>query len=110
MRGHLFGAQPAQGAQSQGYPGLRREAGVAAGEDEPQQVVLDDLGPGVLLGEHDLDVRPGRQRLLGGPSRLAPDQVDGAAPCGGTQPGDRVVRDAVARPRLQRACSAPSPP
>ena len=101
--GDLLRAEAAEGAQGQGDPGLRGEAGVAAGEHEPQQVVLDDLGPGVLLGQHGAGERPEREGLLGPAGRLAADQVDGAAAGRGAQPGNRAVGDAVARPGLQRA-------
>ena len=60
-------------------------------------------GPGSSSGSTVSASDPNASGLLGPAGRLAADQVDRAAAGRGAQPRDRVVRDAVARPGLQRA-------
>jgi hypothetical protein len=75
---------------------------MAAGEDQPQPVVLQEL---VVLvgGVGGLVVEPGRQLAKGGVEPGPPPQpVDGLEAAGRDQPGARVGRQAVARPLRQR--------
>ena len=80
-----------------------RQAGVAAGEDQPQQVVLDDLGPGVLLGQPGVGERPSARASFG--PRAASRRIRSTARRRAVvrSQATRVVRDAVARPGLQGA-------
>ncbi len=98
--GDGLGRQAADLAQGQRDAGLFRQAGMAAGEDQPQPVVLDRLalvraGAGVrhradLFG----DLAPGCHAAL--PAQL----IDRLEPPGRDKPGDRVARDAGPRPLL----------
>ena len=101
----LGGGEPADQAQRERGPGLRREGGVAGQEDEPQHVVLDVV---------DLAVEVGHLRLLSSTRVLdlrdlapegvgAPEVVDAAPLRGGHQPCGRVVRYAGGGPLLQRS-------
>ncbi len=71
---------------------------MAAGEDQPQPVVLDAFLPGPGLGGKRIE------RLLVdvGEALLPPDRVDRLEAPGGHEPGAGVLRDAVPRPLLER--------
>jgi hypothetical protein len=77
---------------------------VTAGEDEAQAVVAEGrlvLGPRVLLVAVELHERvQGRQAVVEG--ALVAQAIDRLAPRRGGDPGARVGRLAVARPRGQR--------
>jgi hypothetical protein len=117
--------EPAQGAQSQGDAGLGSQAGVAAGEDQPQQVVADRRlrvvrlsgrrpacvrarevgrrrGP-AIEGRH-LEAAPDiaqREALLGCPLGFAAQSVDGRPLGRGGQPGPGVGGHTGAGPGLE---------
>ncbi len=95
--GDLEDGQPAEETQGQRHPGLGCERGVAAGEDQPQPVVLDDAGRlvGCVVVQHQCRL------VLGVAARLAPDPVDGPVAGRRGQPAARVGRYAVDRPPLQ---------
>ena len=98
----FFRRQAAHLAQGQGDAGFFRQAGVAAGEDEPQAIVFDLLAlvPVRRRVGHRLDglgmILPADQ------ARIAAQAVDRLEPADGDQPGDRVRRHAVAGPLLGR--------
>ncbi len=86
-RGRSRGGEAAEETQGEGGAGLGGEDRVAGGEDEAQEVVVDVVGGGGFLG---------RGRRLQGAADLlelagvvlpAPDQVDGAVPRSGHEPG-----------------------
>ena len=78
------------------------DRGVAAGEDEAQPIVLDGLvRPGVIRCG-DLGQPVGYRRLKRLESPAATERIDRLEPAGGDEPGARVVRDSVARPRFDR--------
>ncbi len=97
-RGDLGDGQSAEQAQGERDPGLHRKRGVAAGEHQPEPVVVDRTrGRGVVvLGEHVCRL------VLGVAMRLAAQSVDGLARGGGGQPAAGVGRYAVDRPPLDR--------
>ena len=71
---------------------------MAAHEDQPQPVVLDEVtgvGHRPSSGSGGVDDEQG---LLAGRHRLGPQPVDDAAPRRGEQPGGRALGDAVRRP------------
>lgn len=103
--GDLRRRQAAEQPQGEGDAGLRRQHRMARGEDQPQQVVVDVLG--VMEGGRLLRRRRRLQVAadlceLAGVVLAAADQVHGAVPGGGHEPGAGVVGDAVAGPLLQR--------
>jgi hypothetical protein len=79
---------------------LDADGWVAAGEDEAQLVVVHELW--ILPTRDGFGAHPVGRDLLGelASSPAPADEVDGAVPCGGDDPPDRVVRDAVARPPI----------
>ena len=94
--GDLGHGQAADHAQRQRHAGLHRERRVAAGEDQPEPVVVDGaerLGRVVVVQHLSLLV-------LVVALVLAPDPVDGLAVGGGGQPRAGVGRHAVGRPPL----------
>ena len=85
-------------AQREGARDLRGEGGVAAHEDEPQPLVLDEVagvGHGGRRPPPRLDDEEGRPAQR---HRLRPQPVDDPAAGGRHQPGARAVGGAVARP------------
>lgn len=80
---------------------------MAAGEDQPQQVVAD-IVVREALGVVALHVGSVQRQfdaefiLLARVQLALADVVDAAVPSRGHQPGGRVVRHALARPALQR--------
>ncbi len=94
--GDLGHGQAAHHAQRQRHPRLHRQRRMAAGEDQPEPVVVDGAQRfrrgGVV---HEL-----RCFVLVVAFVLAPDPVDGLAVGGGGQPGARVGRQAVGPPPL----------
>ena len=71
--------------QRQRHAGLHRERRVAAGEDQPEPLILDGAGrPGRVVVVQQLSFL-----VLAGPPGLAPDPVDGRA--GGRHRGERLV-------------------
>ena len=105
-RGDLGDGQPAEQAQGERHPGLRRERRVAAGEDQPEPVVLDRAGR--LVGGVVVD-HQGRL-VLGVALGLAADPVDGPVAGGGGQPAARVGRHAVDAASARRRPGAPRRP
>ena len=106
--GDLTRRQPSRRAQGERHLRVRRERGMAAGEDQAELVVRDgvhverfhDLGRvGGGLGRHDLATGGGL--LLRAPPGLPPSAVECSAAGDGEEPGDRVVRLAIARPSLE---------
>jgi hypothetical protein len=100
--GDLGGGQAAEARIALTLRLLGGQHRVAGGEDQAQQVVVDVLRVGGLLGRR----RGGGQvaadlRELAGVVLAAPDQVDGAAPGGGHEPGARIVGHAVPGPLFQ---------
>ena len=98
----FLGREAAHFAQRERHLRLRRERGMAAGEDEAQPIVFDDLGV------------PRRGRVVGDGldlvgdivDRIEPgvpaDAVDGLEASGGHEPRARIRRHAIARPLLER--------
>ena len=88
--------EAAEQAQGQRHPRLGCERGVAAGEDQPQPVVLDHAGRlvGCVVGHHECRL------VLGVAVGLAADPVDRAVARGRGQPAAGVGRYAVAGPAL----------
>ncbi len=95
--GHLGRGQTAHQPQRQGDLGVPGQGGVAAGEDEPQTVVVarPSSGPGTDSSGDEQRQRPAQHRL-------AAQHVAGPVARGGRQPGAGPVRDARPRPGLQR--------
>ena len=93
----LLGLQAAHLAQRQRDLRVGREGGVAAGEDEPQAVVLDFLLDGLLGGE-----RFGVLLLERVEARAAANRVDRLEAPGGYQPRARVLRKSFPWPLLER--------
>ena len=100
----LLDREAANHAQRQRDLLRRRQVGMAADEQEPQDVVavmglvdaLDQRGLGVVHVRDDLLVR---ERDL---SRLAPQGVDGEVAPDQDEPGGGIARRAVGRPGLER--------
>ena len=108
----LLGRETADLPQRQRDARFRRQGGVAAGEDQPQPVVLDALVvPFFLVLGVVVDLL-GERRQRGVEPGAPPDAVDGLEPAGRDQPGARDWRHAIARPLSQRgakaSCSASS--
>jgi hypothetical protein len=97
--GDLGHAQPGQRAQRQRHLRLETQCRVAAGEDQPQPVVLDAGGLGRLGRLVD-----GHRHLpeLGRADDLAPDPVGGPVPGDGGQPRAGPARHALHRPLPDR--------
>ena len=77
---------------------------MAGQEDEPQDVVLDVVDLAVEVG-HLLLLSPAGMfelRELAAKAVRAPEVVDAAPLRDGHQPRDRVLRDALCRPLLER--------
>ena len=66
--GDLRRGETAEGAQGKGDPGRRGERGVAAGEDQPQQVVVNDVVRRKVAWSSSIIRSPSRS-LPGGPAR-----------------------------------------
>ena len=96
--GDLGDGEAAEQPQGERHPRLRGEGRVAAGEDQPQPVVLEQAGRLVrcVVGDHQ-----GRL-VLGVAVGLAADLVDGAVAGRRGQPAAGVGRDAVDGPLLDR--------
>jgi hypothetical protein len=96
--GDLGRLETADETQRQRDLGLRRERGVAAGEDQLEPLVGDGglLVVGELLGACE-QLRLARERLL------APDPVDRRVAGRRDDPGARIARRSLARPALGRA-------
>ena len=101
----LFGREAADLAQRQRHLRIRRQRRMAAGENQPQPVVLDVLavelcgiiGEGVdLLGDIVERVEPGAPA----------DAVDGLEAAGRNQPRPRIGGHAIARPLLERGAES----
>src|SRR5581483_1353674 len=97
--GGLLGTEPAECAQRQRDPGLGGERRMAAGEDEPQLVVLDHVL--TWLGHARLQ-QLDRLPLLPAAQTLAAQGVQRLAPRGHREPGARALGHAGARPVAQR--------
>jgi hypothetical protein len=100
--GDLVGAQPAQQAQGERGPRLRRQHRVTCGEDQPEQVVADvvvEVGGDVRVDARRHGAADLRQLLPVG--ALPAQQVDGAMLGRGDQPGRGMLRDPLGRPLLQ---------
>jgi len=99
---HLVGGEPADLAQGQGHAGVGGQGGVAAGEDQPELVVLHvplvPLG-GVLRGGVDLLRVVLRQPLEPGAATQGVDRLEAA---GRDQPRPGGGRNPLLRPLLQR--------
>ena len=94
--GDLGYGQPADHAQRQRDPGLHRQGRVAAGEDQPEPVVVDRaerLRRGVVVQHLSL-------LLLVVTTGLAAQPVDGAPVSGSCDPGAGIWGYAVAGPAL----------
>ncbi|OKK17389.1 hypothetical protein AMK16_21330 [Streptomyces sp. CB00455] len=100
--GDLGGGQPAHQAQGEGDPGLGGEDGVAGGEDQAQQVVVDVLGVRRFGGRRRVLEAAADLREFARVGLPAAHEVDGAVSGGGHEPGARPVGDAGSRPLLQR--------
>jgi hypothetical protein len=77
---------------------LYRQAGMAAGEDQPEQVVADHFG----RLRSRIDQRHGL-RLLPGSPRFPADEVDRPPLGRDHEPAARILGHAVSRPRFERA-------
>jgi hypothetical protein len=98
----FFRRQAADFAERQRDLGVRSERRVAAGEDQPQPVVLDGflVRPGGRVFDRDLGDGAGLVELIEPGS--AAHRVDRLEASSRDQPRARVRRDAVARPLLER--------
>ncbi|MEJ2459830.1 MAG: hypothetical protein P8Y58_17500 [Novosphingobium sp.] len=98
--GDFFGGETAYLAQGKGDLGVRRQGRVAAGEDQPQKVVLDLLA----LAHGAVVVRGGDrpagifQRVQARPAAMA---VDGLEAADRDQPCPGIVRFAFLRPLFE---------
>ncbi|GAA3115681.1 hypothetical protein GCM10020254_72950 [Streptomyces goshikiensis] len=92
--GDLLGGEPAHQAQRQCDPGVGGQDGMAGGEDQPEQVVVDVLRPGRLRGRGDVLQGAADLGELAGVGLLAANEVDGAVFGRGHEPGARFLRDA----------------
>ena len=94
--GHLGRGQPAHQPQGEGDLSLARQGLVAAGEDQPQPVVVTQavLGSGYRLFGND-------QRQPAAEHRLAAQHIQGPMPRDAGQPGTRPVGDPGLRPGLR---------
>ncbi len=98
--------QPAERPEREGDPGIHRQGGMTAREDEPEPIVLD--GHRILLvrrvdgRELGLDRRDPAELLglLAQPPSAA-QSIDRPVARGGRDPGARVARDPANRPRLE---------
>ena len=102
-RRDLGDGEPAEQPQGECHPGLGRQRRMAAGEDQPEPVVLD--GAGRLVGRVVVD-HQGRL-VLGVALLFAADPVHGPAARGGGQPAARVGRHPVDRPASRGRPGAP---
>ena len=82
--GDLGHGQAGDHAQRKGHAGLHRECRVVAGEDQPESLVVDDVG---RLGRVVVGQQLSRLVLVVA-LVLAPDPVDGPAVGGGGQPAE----------------------
>ncbi len=98
----FLGGEAAHFAQRERNLCVRSQRGMAAGEDQPEPVVLDALpvGPRVRI----LDGQVGLAAFLieRVESRPPAHRVDGLEPARRHEPGARVARHAVAGPLLER--------
>ena len=99
--GESGGVEPAKGAQRQRHLRLQGQRRMAAGEDELQPLVGEDLCVGI---DHlVLRGRVGKQeRELALERSLAPDPVERPPPRHGHEPGGGLIWRPVARPALER--------
>jgi len=98
--GDLLGGEPGHQPQRQGNLRIGGEQRMAAHRDQPQPVIGDlrcILALPLLAGQQ----RPDRFRPLLRPAGIA-DQVAGAVPADGHQPGAGPVRYPLQRPPVQR--------
>lgn len=99
--GDLRGAEPGERAQRERHLCFERERGMAAGEDEPEPVVLDPAVFAVSTVDGCWFVRDRQPRRFPEFARSrggAPDPVDGTVAGGGGEPCSGVLGHAVARP------------
>ncbi len=99
--GDLLRRQATHEPQSERDPGLRRQHGMAGGEDQAQQVVVEIVGVRGL-GRRQVVQRPADLGQLACIRVLTAYEVDGAVLGGGHEPGARIARDTGGRPRGQR--------
>ena len=93
--GHLGGREPAEHPEAEGHLGLDGQAGVAAGEHQPEQVVAHHrVGGRVGVGGQ----HAGGLRFAVRAGHLPADGVDGPAVGDGGEPGARAVGHPVAGP------------
>jgi hypothetical protein len=92
--GDLGCGEAAEQAQGQGDPGLRREGGMAAGEDQTEAFVAH----GALLGRRVRGVQEGGFGVPAVPLGLAAQPVDRAVAGGGDDPAGRARRHSGLRP------------
>ena len=99
----LLGREAADLAQRQRDLRVRRQRRVAAGEDQPQPVVLDalvvPLGAAPAARPRAARRRPSSEASNRARRRMRVDRLEAA---GRNQPGARVGRHALARPLLDR--------
>ncbi len=96
--GDLPGGQSRDVPQRECHPDLRRQGGVAAGEDQPEPVVFHGDHLGVSAVGLGWDGTGLRGQASPGDVLLRPQLIDGLAPRGHRQPGARLRRYAVVRP------------
>ncbi len=95
----FLGGQAADFTQRQGHLGVGLQRRVAAGEDQPEPVVLERLLADPFDRGGRLAFQPGGQRRERRvEARPPPQRVDGPEPSGRHQPRPRAGRHAVARP------------
>ena len=98
----LLGGQSADFTQREGHLRVGLQRRVAAGEDQPEPVVVQRLLAAPFDGRGGLSFQLGGQR---GERRVEarppPQCVDGLEPSGGHQPRPRAGRYAVARPLFE---------
>ena len=98
----LIGREAAHLAEGERDLDFRIDGRVAAGEDEPQPVVLDLLARSGRVRLGDLREPPGDLPMLAVEGAAAAQGVDRLEPPRGYEPGPRVIRDAFPPPPLDR--------
>ena len=99
---HRAGLQPADGAQRQRHPGILAQGRVAAREQQPEAVVGIEQAAGRGGAVHLTRLDAERDEPLP-EARRASQAVDRQPPRGRRQPRAGPLRDAAARPVLERA-------
>ena len=87
--GDFGGGQLAERAQGESQPGLGSQARMAAGEDQPEEIVCEDVLGQLIRSALVHQLHP--RSFLGQAGTLPADDVDCLPPAGGDQPGPRRI-------------------